>query len=385
MNHLDDGTIHAWLDGALSAEQSRDIEAHVAACATCSAAVAEARGLIAGASRILGALDDVPGGVIPGGAPAAPSSGGRSDVTPIATRRSPRRRWRVTRWASGIAAVLVAAIVLSTSNTVQRSTDLMEARGTAAMEPRVDTSTASTAQIVADTPAIRAPANTRFELPQPAPPASPQTPAPGAQVSVGRARGTAAARPTAANQASKAATPVEQRSVAADVAPSFGEVRPGAERATPSVRQDTTRLRIAPADREVALERAMPISAPPAQPFAASDARSYAGCYTIEAPGDAAARVAQGAVGGAGAPERRAAGRAAAPAAVAAQRRELSARDLVLLVRLDTTRTESGFTVIRVPADSTVGSWRIAGDSAHLDLGARGVVKLSRLQRVDCP
>ena len=45
MNHLDDGTIHAWLDGALSAEQSRGIEAHVAACATCSAAVAEARGL----------------------------------------------------------------------------------------------------------------------------------------------------------------------------------------------------------------------------------------------------------------------------------------------------------------------------------------------------
>ena len=73
MNHLDEGTIHAWLDGALDAPQSREIEAHVADCAVCSAAVAEARGLIAGASRILGALDDVPAGVIPGAAAAAAS------------------------------------------------------------------------------------------------------------------------------------------------------------------------------------------------------------------------------------------------------------------------------------------------------------------------
>ena len=35
MNHLDEGTIHAWLDGALDATQAREAEAHVAACATC--------------------------------------------------------------------------------------------------------------------------------------------------------------------------------------------------------------------------------------------------------------------------------------------------------------------------------------------------------------
>lgn len=65
MQHLDEGTIHAWLDGALDAEEAARAEQHVAACAECAAAVAEARGLSAGATRILAALDNVPAGVIP--------------------------------------------------------------------------------------------------------------------------------------------------------------------------------------------------------------------------------------------------------------------------------------------------------------------------------
>jgi hypothetical protein len=60
MQHLDEGTIHAWLDGALSADEAARVELHVASCETCSDAVAEARGLIAASSRILTALDDVP-------------------------------------------------------------------------------------------------------------------------------------------------------------------------------------------------------------------------------------------------------------------------------------------------------------------------------------
>jgi anti-sigma factor RsiW len=63
--HIDEGTLHAWLDGALPPDESARVEAHVASCAACSAAAAEARGLVAAASRILTALDDVPGGVAP--------------------------------------------------------------------------------------------------------------------------------------------------------------------------------------------------------------------------------------------------------------------------------------------------------------------------------
>jgi anti-sigma factor RsiW len=70
MQHLDEGTIHAWLDGALSPDEAARVEAHVAECPQCAAAVAEARGFIAASSRILTALDHVPRGVVPVARPA---------------------------------------------------------------------------------------------------------------------------------------------------------------------------------------------------------------------------------------------------------------------------------------------------------------------------
>jgi len=70
MQHLDEGTIHSWLDGALSADEAARVEAHVKECPQCAAAVAEARGFIAASSRILTALDNAPRGVIPAAAPA---------------------------------------------------------------------------------------------------------------------------------------------------------------------------------------------------------------------------------------------------------------------------------------------------------------------------
>lgn len=79
MQHLDEGTIHSWLDGALSADEAARAEAHVKECPQCAAAVAEARGFIAASSRILTALDNAPRGVIPAAAP------GRS-VDPIVWR-----------------------------------------------------------------------------------------------------------------------------------------------------------------------------------------------------------------------------------------------------------------------------------------------------------
>ncbi|MGQ0715270.1 MAG: anti-sigma factor family protein [Gemmatimonadaceae bacterium] len=78
MQHLDEGTIHAWLDGELTAEEAARVELHVASCASCSDAVAEARGLIAASSRILTALDDVPR-AIPAGQDASRVPAGRRD------------------------------------------------------------------------------------------------------------------------------------------------------------------------------------------------------------------------------------------------------------------------------------------------------------------
>ena len=65
MQHLDEGTIHAWLDGELPADEAEKIAAHANECPECGALVAEARGLIAASTRILTALDNVPAGVVP--------------------------------------------------------------------------------------------------------------------------------------------------------------------------------------------------------------------------------------------------------------------------------------------------------------------------------
>jgi hypothetical protein len=97
MQHPDEGTIHAWLDGALPAGEAAAIEAHVASCDTCAPAVAEARGIIAASSRIVGHLDVVPGNVIPAAAPRK------------------RTAWSRTAWPAAIAAVLVIGIGLRQS------------------------------------------------------------------------------------------------------------------------------------------------------------------------------------------------------------------------------------------------------------------------------
>lgn len=78
MQHLDEGTIHAWLDGELPADEAEKIAAHANECPECGALVAEARGLIAASTRILTALDDVPAGVVPSGSgvPEKPAAAG---------------------------------------------------------------------------------------------------------------------------------------------------------------------------------------------------------------------------------------------------------------------------------------------------------------------
>ena len=100
MQHLDEGTIHAWLDGELPPAERAEVEAHVAGCAQCAAAVAEARGFVAASSRILTALDSVPGGVIPA---SATGSG--------AARRAAPRRFVASRAWMAVAAVLVLSTV----------------------------------------------------------------------------------------------------------------------------------------------------------------------------------------------------------------------------------------------------------------------------------
>jgi hypothetical protein len=91
--HIDEGVVHAWLDGQLAAADSARLESHIAACAACAAMVAEARGFVAASSRILSGLDGVPSRVVP-------------------RARSRARIWQVRAAAAVVVVALGAAAVL---------------------------------------------------------------------------------------------------------------------------------------------------------------------------------------------------------------------------------------------------------------------------------
>ena len=137
MQHLDEGTIHAWIDGELSPEQGGEIAAHVAECPECAAMVAEARGLVAASTRILTALDDVPGGVIP-------------SVPDIAPAQIVRRRWyQRTDVRAAAALLLVAGTSLVV---VQRGADSKASRVTFATVDKGQPSPAAGAEAAAAGP-----------------------------------------------------------------------------------------------------------------------------------------------------------------------------------------------------------------------------------------
>lgn len=81
--HPEEGTLHAYIDGELARVEAATLELHVAECAQCSAALAEARGLVAAASRAISALDAAPSAAAAAGSPAITSA-------PAAPRRAAR-------------------------------------------------------------------------------------------------------------------------------------------------------------------------------------------------------------------------------------------------------------------------------------------------------
>lgn len=103
--HPDEGTIHAWLDRQLDDRASATLEAHLQRCDACAERVAEARGLIAGTSRILSSLDL--------DASPGPKATLAEPWRPVVLPATARRRapfFRLTPARSAIAAVLVVAV-----------------------------------------------------------------------------------------------------------------------------------------------------------------------------------------------------------------------------------------------------------------------------------
>jgi len=88
MSHVDDGALHAYLDGEVSPVERTQLEAHVAECGACRTRLDEARALIARAGGLLG-LAQPPERTMP----------------PLHQLRRPRLTWRLRvplAWAASV-------------------------------------------------------------------------------------------------------------------------------------------------------------------------------------------------------------------------------------------------------------------------------------------
>ncbi len=128
MPHLDEGTLHALLDGELELEEVKEIQTHLGACAACGSRLQDVKDFLSEADRLVGAME-TPAGAFrarrepapPPQAPIPPRSAGdpqqwREPVWDSAPELllpedpeevARRRRWtRRFRWAAMIAVVL---------------------------------------------------------------------------------------------------------------------------------------------------------------------------------------------------------------------------------------------------------------------------------------
>jgi anti-sigma factor RsiW len=367
MNHIDEGTIHAWIDGAVSAEQAREIEAHVAQCAQCSAAVAEARGLVAASSRILNALDDVPANVTPKRkAPIAPTA--------------PKRQWRAASWVTGIAALLVAAVVLRTSREVPK-----EVIADRFFLPDSIAQTPPQRQAAAAPSAAIAPAESSSRRPVVAstqPVVVKTTPTRRQLRGLASSDAAIAARGDAGNRerafedsvrinASAKAAATERQLGKRSLQLSEVVVTGAAGGAPGSVGTAAGAVAGAAAPQPSPVTRA---SEPGSNLMKRTDVADVVGCYVLPLMVEHSNTQAPVA-----ASERRA--RAVAPAAA----QDLAARrTATTIIRLDTVMNAVG-TVRDAQSDSTIGSWRIVGDSVLVENAARPIAWLRPSARRVCP
>ncbi len=163
MSRPDEGLIHAWLDGELDAAEAQRVARLVETDAEWGAAAAEARGLIAAGSRIVGSLDVVPGGVIPAGSRA----GG-----------VPKPRFTVRPWMRVAAALVLVAGVGYVATTPRMDPPLAGsevAGGLARDAAREGGGYAAKVEAAADTPTVArtpSPVSQSSASRSPAPPSS---------------------------------------------------------------------------------------------------------------------------------------------------------------------------------------------------------------------
>ena len=94
MSHLDDGVLHALLDGEIDAAQARIVEQHLAGCRECAQRLDEARAFFSEADSLIGTLQ----------VPASPATG--TAWKPTVSRPPAARPWlprlQIVAWAASV-------------------------------------------------------------------------------------------------------------------------------------------------------------------------------------------------------------------------------------------------------------------------------------------
>lgn len=210
MSHVDDGTLHAYLDGELTPAEAQGVDAHVAQCPICRSRLDEERALIARADELLG-LAAPPERALP---PFRPG-----DLKP------PARLWWQVRLPLAWAATVLVALGVGTFLGSRTTGRLAAPLATDRLEP----STPIAAQPPAETAVAKVTPQRLAQPTRPAPP--PPSPEPGKVGAVAAAegaqaqestsfklqvRGALAARDRQEGQAAPAAAPAAQPSLYVD-------------------------------------------------------------------------------------------------------------------------------------------------------------------------
>jgi hypothetical protein len=128
MSHLDEGTLHALLDGELDLAEVSEIQMHLGSCVACGSRLQEVKQVLAEADRLVGGME-VPAGASrrpepkpQASSPRPPREPAAWDETPVLLVPDPidanarRARWlRGLRWAALIAVVVGGGKILSSA------------------------------------------------------------------------------------------------------------------------------------------------------------------------------------------------------------------------------------------------------------------------------
>ena len=248
MSHLDEGTLHALLDGELELSEVSEIQMHLGTCVACGSRLQEVKQVLAEADRLVGAVEVPAGPPRRGPEPARTSSPGPRIREPEPWNETPvllvpdsidaqarHNRWmRGFKWAAAIAVVVGAGRILA--GTLGTSHPMLPERDLTSASPAVPPAVVSAVESRrADSPVATLRAKSSRPSAQNRAPV-PSAPAKTRALAVRRSTDTARTMADAVAPAAEdtAAAPDSQLLAAAESADSTSQPTPGAAEAVDS-------------------------------------------------------------------------------------------------------------------------------------------------------